>query len=81
MNAKMKTIITIIIAIICILGLIGYVYAKSNNSTSESKLRENCFTMNSTDLCIRLSKEAKEQKHKAEQQGIEADKKIAELMS
>ena len=51
MNAKTKTIIAIIIATLLTLGIVSYVYAKSNNNTSESKLSENCFTMNSVDSC------------------------------
>ena len=50
MNAKTKTIIAIIVAILLTLGLVSYVYAKSNDNTSESKLRENCST-GSIDSC------------------------------
>ena len=51
MNAKTKTIIAIIVALILVMGLIGYVYAQSNNNWSENKLYENCFTLNSVDAC------------------------------
>ena len=50
MNAKTKTIITVIVAVLLTLGLVSYVYAKSNDNTSESKLRENCST-GSIDSC------------------------------
>ena len=50
MNAKTKTIIAIIIAILLTLGLVSYVYASNNNSRNQSKLRENCST-GSIDSC------------------------------
>lgn len=50
MNVKTKTIIHIIVALVLVMGFIVYVYAQSNNSTSESKLRENCST-GSVDAC------------------------------
>ena len=80
MNVQKKTILTIIIAILCIIGLIGYVYANTNSKSDTDKLREDCSAMKS-DACIELSKISKEQKEEAIANGIKADAKIAEIMS
>lgn len=77
MNAKMKTIITIIIATLLTLVLISYVYAKSNNNTSESKLRENCST-GSIDSCNEyikvMQKQYEETKPQLDSYSTEANK-------
>lgn len=55
MNAKTKTIIAIIIAVLLTLGLIGYVYANSITKDDTPTITEQC-TISDTSWCETLIK-------------------------